>query len=326
MPSPACSASAGVPRWCGSTWSRARRQPWPTRAPPQQRLENRYVIEGLMRGPARLGATPTALYSNTSGWQAITGSWRLPGVPVWATAGPLDYPNEALDKCTQPSFSGGRVYLSQWLNDDDARLRPHLRAVRVHRRSRLRRPRCPTADRRLQRRLEERRPRPVDVDGSLRALCRQRRGQPWRPARRSAPAGAPSTCSRRSATSAATAHTTSSPARPSTGYLWLYAGNGSGGWHRARASGSARVGHLQRDRRLRATSTATSGPTSWPGSASTGRSVSTPATARGGWKSTRHGRDRVERVRAPSSAPGTSTATGGPTCSPGSASTGYLWL
>ena len=42
------------------------------------------------------------------------GPWRLPGVPVWATAGALDYPNGALDRCTQPSFSGGRVYLSQW--------------------------------------------------------------------------------------------------------------------------------------------------------------------------------------------------------------------
>ena len=57
------------------------------------------------------------LYSFLSGWQAITGSWRLPGVPVWAASGTLDYPNEARDKCVQPSFSGGRVYLSQWLND-----------------------------------------------------------------------------------------------------------------------------------------------------------------------------------------------------------------
>jgi hypothetical protein len=57
------------------------------------------------------------LYSYLSGWQEITGSWWLPGVPVWATAGHLDYPNEALDRCTQASFSGGRVYLSQWYDD-----------------------------------------------------------------------------------------------------------------------------------------------------------------------------------------------------------------
>ena len=37
--------------------------------------------------------------------------------PSGRRAGTLDYPNEARDKCTQPSFSGGRVYLSQWLDD-----------------------------------------------------------------------------------------------------------------------------------------------------------------------------------------------------------------
>ena len=90
-------------------------QPWPV-ATAQQRLENRYVLEGLMRGLRDRGL-PYGLYSYASGWQAITGSWRVPGVPVWATAGRLDYPTEALDRCTQPSFSGGRVYLSQWYDD-----------------------------------------------------------------------------------------------------------------------------------------------------------------------------------------------------------------
>jgi hypothetical protein len=87
-------------------------QPWPS-STWSQRLENRYVIEGLMRGLRDAGFA-YGLYSNTSGWQSITGSWRLPGVPVWATAGLLDYPTEALDRCTQPSFSGGRVYIAQW--------------------------------------------------------------------------------------------------------------------------------------------------------------------------------------------------------------------
>jgi FG-GAP-like repeat len=90
-------------------------QPWPTATAVQQR-ENRLVIEGLMRG-LRDAGVPYGLYSFTSGWQSITGSWRLPGVPVWATAGHLDYPNEAVDRCTQPSFSGGPVHLSQWTDD-----------------------------------------------------------------------------------------------------------------------------------------------------------------------------------------------------------------
>ncbi|WP_035776436.1 FG-GAP-like repeat-containing protein [Arthrobacter sp. H5] len=87
-------------------------QPWPTATAAQQR-DNRYIIEGLMRGLRDAGFS-YGLYSFTSGWASITGSWRLPGVPVWATAGTLNYPTEALDRCSQPSFSGGRVYISQW--------------------------------------------------------------------------------------------------------------------------------------------------------------------------------------------------------------------
>lgn len=90
-------------------------QPWSTATATQQR-ENRYVVEGLMRGLRDAGFA-YGLYSFTSGWQSITGSWLLPGVPVWATAGRLDYPTEAQDRCTQPSFSGGHVYISQWYDD-----------------------------------------------------------------------------------------------------------------------------------------------------------------------------------------------------------------
>lgn len=90
-------------------------QPWPSATVAQQR-NNRYVIEGLMRGLRDAGFS-YGLYSYTAGWQEITGSWLLPGVPVWATAGRLDYPTEALDRCSQPSFSGGRVYISQWYDD-----------------------------------------------------------------------------------------------------------------------------------------------------------------------------------------------------------------
>lgn len=90
-------------------------QPWPG-ATVAQRLDNRYVIEGLMRGLRDAGFS-YGFYSYTSGWQEIVGPWRLPGVPVWATAGRLDYPTEALDRCFQPSFSAGRVYISQWYDD-----------------------------------------------------------------------------------------------------------------------------------------------------------------------------------------------------------------
>ena len=90
-------------------------QPWPTATLPQQ-LENRMVIEGLLRGLGDAGVS-YGLYSYANAWQSITGSWQLPGVPVWATAGRLDHPTEAHDRCTQPSFSGGPVFLSQWYDD-----------------------------------------------------------------------------------------------------------------------------------------------------------------------------------------------------------------
>lgn len=90
-------------------------QPWPTATAAAQR-ENRYIIEGLMRGLRDAGFS-YGLYSFASGWASITASWQIPGVPVWATAGRLDYPTEAQDRCVQPSFSGGRVYLAQWYDD-----------------------------------------------------------------------------------------------------------------------------------------------------------------------------------------------------------------
>lgn len=90
-------------------------QPWPASTAAQQ-PENRLVVEGLMRGLRDAGVS-YGIYSYLSAWQSITGSWRLPGVPVWSPAGHLDYPTEAQDACTQPSFSGGHVYLAQWTDD-----------------------------------------------------------------------------------------------------------------------------------------------------------------------------------------------------------------
>jgi hypothetical protein len=75
------------------------------------------IIEGLMGGLADADM-PYGVYSYASAWQSITESWPLPDVPVWATAGRLDYPTEAHDRCTQPSFSGGPVVLSQWYDDE----------------------------------------------------------------------------------------------------------------------------------------------------------------------------------------------------------------
>ena len=87
-------------------------QPWPS-ATSAQRMENRYILAGLMRALDEAGYG-YGLYSYLSGWMEITDSWQLPGVPVWATVGLLDYPAEAEERCVSASFSGGPVYLSQW--------------------------------------------------------------------------------------------------------------------------------------------------------------------------------------------------------------------
>jgi hypothetical protein len=87
-------------------------QPWPT-STAAQRQENRYVISGLLAALADAGY-PHGIYSYSSGWEAITGSWQLPDVPVWSPAGRLDFASEASDLCVNRSFSGGAVHISQW--------------------------------------------------------------------------------------------------------------------------------------------------------------------------------------------------------------------
>ncbi|MFP5333981.1 MAG: FG-GAP-like repeat-containing protein [Actinomycetes bacterium] len=91
------------------------KQPWPTSSAAQQR-ENRYVIEGLMRGLREAGLS-YGLYSFASAWTSITGSWRLPGVPAWYPVGTLDSPTEPTDRCLQRSFSDSRIHLVQWTDN-----------------------------------------------------------------------------------------------------------------------------------------------------------------------------------------------------------------
>ena len=87
-------------------------QPWPSSSA-AERQENRYVISGLLAALADAGF-PHGFYSYASAWDAITGSWQLPDVPVWSPAGRLDFASEASDLCLNPGFSGGTVHLTQW--------------------------------------------------------------------------------------------------------------------------------------------------------------------------------------------------------------------
>jgi hypothetical protein len=89
-------------------------QPWPAGSD-VARARNRSVVTGLLRGLHDAGYA-YGLYSYAGGWAAIVGPWRLPGVPVWATAGRRDAA-AALAMCPGPSFSGGPVHLAQWYDD-----------------------------------------------------------------------------------------------------------------------------------------------------------------------------------------------------------------
>ena len=89
-------------------------QPWPT-GTDLRTARNRWVVTGLLRGLSDAGY-PYGLYSYANGWSEITGTWRLPGVPVWATAGRRGS-TAAQQMCAGPSFSGGPVHLAQWYDD-----------------------------------------------------------------------------------------------------------------------------------------------------------------------------------------------------------------
>jgi FG-GAP-like repeat len=87
------------------------KQPWSTSTTAQR--ANRFVLEGLQRG-LHDGGLSYGIYSNRTGWATITATWRLPAVPAWATAGPQTSSSPALALCAVPGVSAGRVYLAQW--------------------------------------------------------------------------------------------------------------------------------------------------------------------------------------------------------------------
>ncbi len=89
-------------------------RPWPTGTRARQ-AANRWVLEGVMRGFAD-AATSYGIYSYPRAWREITGGWRLPQVPVWATAG-RSTRAAAIRTCGRRSFSSGRVLIAQWYDD-----------------------------------------------------------------------------------------------------------------------------------------------------------------------------------------------------------------
>jgi hypothetical protein len=80
--------------------------PWSTSA-----VRNRALITGvvgeLQRSHVRIG-----IYSYRTAWNRITGAWRS-SLPTWVPTGSTRRA-DALARCRQRSFSGGRVLMGQW--------------------------------------------------------------------------------------------------------------------------------------------------------------------------------------------------------------------
>lgn len=90
------------------------KQPWLTGTRARE-TANRQVLEGLFWAFAE-AQLPYGLYSYRRGWAEITGSWQLPAVPVWATAG-QDTRAAAIAMCRRKTFSGGPALVAQWYDD-----------------------------------------------------------------------------------------------------------------------------------------------------------------------------------------------------------------
>jgi hypothetical protein len=98
----------------GMVWidvEQLRGQPWPTGSA-AVRAGNRYLVEGLIRGLRDAGKS-FGLYGSGPTRNDLLGPWWLPGVPAWATVGPRGAA-KAQAGCSATGLFYGRVLLSQW--------------------------------------------------------------------------------------------------------------------------------------------------------------------------------------------------------------------
>lgn len=82
-------------------------KPWSTSF-----ASNKAVIDGTLRGYADRGYS-VGFYSVPSLWEEVLGPGVAYRLPEWRTAGGRGY-DEALSRCTTPSFNGGPAVLAQW--------------------------------------------------------------------------------------------------------------------------------------------------------------------------------------------------------------------
>ncbi len=77
---------------------------------------NNALIDGVMAGYRGAGLK-VGFYSYAYGWRQITGGRQLPSYATWVPSG-NDRRASAMARCSQRSFSGGRVLLGQWTADE----------------------------------------------------------------------------------------------------------------------------------------------------------------------------------------------------------------
>ncbi len=92
-------------------------EPYPSHPWPRDLRANRQVVRGVVRGYEDNGYS-VGFYSYDGGWRAVVGSWRKPRYPTWVPVGPVARGKaRASARCGVPSFSGGPVWLAQWVRN-----------------------------------------------------------------------------------------------------------------------------------------------------------------------------------------------------------------
>jgi hypothetical protein len=86
-------------------------EPYPTNPWSGSRRANRSIIRGVIRGYHDAGY-PVGIYTYAYGWAQVVGSWQLPHLPTWTTAGPRGA-KAARAMCSRGP-SGGVTWLTQW--------------------------------------------------------------------------------------------------------------------------------------------------------------------------------------------------------------------
>jgi hypothetical protein len=76
---------------------------------------NRAVISTVIRRYREAGHR-VGIYTYANGWKSVAGSWRLPGIPTWSTAG-QGTRHQAKAMCTSGP-SGGTTWVAQWYTAD----------------------------------------------------------------------------------------------------------------------------------------------------------------------------------------------------------------